>query len=277
MIQDAGYATKVVSPMQSIKAPEYHHERDPQYHEYSREHGLPSECARFGSRQFFSPSSPTYHLGQDYPLTDGMTGAFVRSSHEIYDGWTPRGSAELSTDAEEMETSPVYESGVDELSSGWMPSPRSPSDLTQTERRENQPQDYFSLRQDTTNTVVSQPISGDTVVAPRRSIAVGPPTSLEGVVVSRSTTNRPVVLPSPSPVCSRRHSSDTPSGRVVKFPSRSLRTSEESYQRGHERRPSRGEIQKRTRRARESSGPVIHPYVSYFAFRPFRFNFFNAS
>jgi hypothetical protein len=58
------------------------------------------------------------NLGRNHPTADGRPEAFVRSSHEMYhDEWMPRGSAELTTEAEEVENSPVYESDLDELSS----------------------------------------------------------------------------------------------------------------------------------------------------------------
>ena len=264
MTREAGYTTRILTanaPTPTLS--EYYHEHDlrhPAYHQ-----GLTYEYAISRYKQFLPPSGPTYQPGPDHPSPPE---AFMRSSHEIYhDEWIPRGSADLTSEGEEVENSLVYESDLDEPSSEGhgLPSSRSPSRLRR--ERQNQSQDDTPERQDTSNTAVSQPISGDTVVETQehqQTTAVGRPTSLGGAAFiqgphPRSRMDNPIILQSPSPVRLRRHSDTSfKNGRFV-FPSGRLHASEDIS----ERRPT---CEKRTHRLVESSSPVIHPYVRCFFF-----------
>jgi hypothetical protein len=279
--QETGYTNRVLSANAPTSLPGYYHEHDLQHPVYSQAVDLTDEDALSRYKEFFPSSIPTYQPRPDHPTADGTPEAFVRSSHELYhDEWTPRGSAELTTETEEMGSSPVYESDAEFSSDGHgLPSPQSPSHRIRTERpqtSQSQDESFESpTRQDTANTAVSQPTSGDTVVEMQEhqqttTVRQGRPASLQCAVIQgsrpESRMHSSMILQPASPVRLRRHS-DTPldskKGRFM-FPSRRLRASADGHQGAHEWRQSRGEIEKRTHRIPESSAPVIHPYVSCF-------------
>ena len=255
MTREAGYTTRILTanaPTPTL--PECYHEHDLQQRAYPQ--GLTYEYAFSRYKQFLPPSSPTYQPGPDQPRPTGRPEAFVRSSQEMYhDEWIPRGSADLTTEDDEVENSPVYESDPDGLSSEGhgLPSPRSPS-----HRQQDQSQSGSPERQGTSNTVVSQPISGGTVVETeehQQTTAVSRPTSLGDAIF----------IQVPRPKSRTRRHSDTPfkNGGFV-FPSGRLHASEDSHYSVPERIQT---SEKRTHRLPESSSPVIHPYVRYFLSR----------
>ena len=313
MTNEAGYTTKAPSPRQLTKGPislpEYYNEHSHRTHQlnhlsqqgdlYDYDPSTPKVYAHL------PPVSPNHSHIMTHAVGDGRQPhllTFVHSPYEMYGGQMPHGSEEFSiVGDEEAESSPEYESEVDDISSNEIPSPRSAScnvHRETTQRQEDQHQLEQSVhnqagRQDSSNTAVSGEKSDDTMwereqtttqavtamtpaaalAAETRAVAVSTTGSLLGTTDSGIPGTRP---PSPQPPSSyspplRRHS-DTlfvpPNHKAVLRPnSGSLPTSENGHMQGlYERRPSlRREVDRRKQRESTSVGlqPVaLHPYVS---------------
>ena len=310
MTSEAGYTTKAPSPRQSAKGPvatlpEYDNEH--LHHAHPLNH-LPQQ----GDLYDYDPSAPKVYahlppvsLSNSHRMTNAIGDGrqphlltFVHSSHGMYGGQMPRRSEEFSIDeGEEAESSPEYESEVDDISSNEIPSPRSASCNVHRETTQHQETQYqleesghdHSDRQDSSNTAVSGEKSDDTMwereqtttqavtpmtpaaalAAQTRAVAVSTTGSLLGTTDSNIPGTRP---PSPHPPSPLRRHSDTlfvpPNHKaVLRANSGSLPTSEDGHMQGlYERRPSLRRREVDRRKQRESTSVALHPYVSQVVF-----------